>query len=107
MLSLEDAIKHAEEVAKDCETAVECGIMNCLSDEENVDNISECAMEHRQLAEWLKELKRYREAWQKVREELKEEMTGLDMFVEKKHTIRWVLRVIDNALGQVGETDEN
>ena len=47
------------------------------------------------------------EAWQKVREELKEEMTGLDMFVEKKHTIRWVLRVIDNALGQVDETDEN
>lgn len=43
------------------------------------------------------------EAWQKVKEELKEEMTGLDMFVEKKHTIRWVLRVIDNALGEVGE----
>ena len=60
MLSLEDAIKHAEEVEKDCETAVECGIMNYLSDEENVDNISECAMEHRQLAEWLKELKRYK-----------------------------------------------
>lgn len=60
-MTLDEAIKHAEEVAKDCETAVECGIMNYLSDEENVDNISECAMEHRQLAEWLKELKRYKE----------------------------------------------
>lgn len=45
------------------------------------------------------------EAWQKVREELKEEMTGLDMFVEKEHTIRWCLHVIDNALGEVGEQD--
>ena len=44
------------------------------------------------------------EAWQKVREELKEEMTGLDMFVEKEHTIRWCLNVIDNALGEVGGT---
>ena len=41
------------------------------------------------------------EAWQKVKEELKEEMTGLDMFVEKEHTIRWCLHVIDNALGEV------
>ena len=45
------------------------------------------------------------EAWQKVKEELKEEMTGLDMFVEKEHTIRWCLHVIDEALGEVGEQD--
>lgn len=45
------------------------------------------------------------EAWKKVKEELKEEMTGLDMFVEKEHTIRWCLHVIDNALGEVGETE--
>ena len=45
------------------------------------------------------------EAWKKVKEELKEEMTGLDMFVEKEHTIRWCLHVIDNALGEVGESE--
>lgn len=45
------------------------------------------------------------EAWKKVKEELKEEMTGLDMFVEKEHAIRWCLHVIDNALGEVGETE--
>ena len=46
-------------------------------------------------------------AWQKVREELKEEMTGLDMFIEKEHTIRWCLHVIDNALREVGEQNGN
>lgn len=45
------------------------------------------------------------DAWQKVKEELKEEMTGLDMFIEKEHTIRWCLHVIDEALGEVGEQD--
>ena len=43
------------------------------------------------------------EAWQKVYEELNDEFTGLDRFLEKENTIRWVLRVIDEALGEVGE----
>jgi len=44
-LSLSDAIKHCEEVAETNEKE------GCL----------ECASEHRQLAEWLRELKRDRE----------------------------------------------
>lgn len=46
-MTLDEAIKHAEEIASrkfdDC--------VHCIN----------CAEEHRQLAEWLKELKRYRE----------------------------------------------
>lgn len=44
-MTLEEAIKHCEDVAED-----RCG---CAED---------CVNEHRQLAEWLKELKAYREA---------------------------------------------
>jgi len=40
-MTLEEAIKHCEEVAD--------------------NNTCECAMEHRQLAEWLKELKAIRD----------------------------------------------
>ena len=43
-MTLDEAIKHAEEVANDMELCCK-----------------ECAEEHRQLAEWLKELKQYRE----------------------------------------------
>lgn len=47
MLDLESAIKHCEEVAEEQEKAAkECW---------------KCAEEHRQLAEWLIELKKYRE----------------------------------------------
>jgi len=44
-MTLDEAIKHCEDVAED-----RCG---CAED---------CVNEHRQLAEWLKELKAYREA---------------------------------------------
>ena len=55
-MSLEEAIKHAEEVAEKNEN-------NCKISK--IDNIAtrswkNCAAEHRQLAEWLKELKRLR-----------------------------------------------
>ena len=98
-MTLEDAIKHCEEVA-------EANERTCKAKPHiNLESYLECAAQHRELAEWLKELKQHREAWQKVKEELKEEMTGLDMFIEKEHTIRWCLHVIDEALGEVGEQD--
>lgn len=52
MLDLESAIKHAEEVA---ETIEKQGYYKIPED------LCECANEHRQLAEWLKELKERRE----------------------------------------------
>ena len=45
-MTIEEAIKHCEEVAD----------TPCFTDEE-----ARCYSEHRQLAEWLKELKQYRE----------------------------------------------
>lgn len=56
-MTLEESIKHCEEVAENQE---ECA---CRIDEIGADSnsIRECASEHRQLAEWLKELKAYRE----------------------------------------------
>ena len=36
------------------------------------DNVK-CARDHRQLAEWLKELKRHREAWDKVNEKIEKQ----------------------------------
>lgn len=46
-MTLDEAIRHAEEVAE----------YDCYNDEQK-----KCADEHRQLAEWLRELKRLRES---------------------------------------------
>ena len=57
-MTLDEAIKHCMDIA---ETQEMCS------------NGKKCAEEHRQLAEWLKELQRYHEAWEKIKEQIKEE----------------------------------
>lgn len=65
--SLEEAIKHCEEVAEKLEkqvTPYQCESINKKLYEVNKkewDSCIECAKDHRQLAEWLKELKAYKE----------------------------------------------
>lgn len=68
-MTLDDAIKHAEEVAETSQRVVDTGIvfddvtidMLYCDDteviEEHLVNYQRCADEHRQLAEWLKQLK--------------------------------------------------
>lgn len=72
-MTLDEAIKHCEEVAKEMDKVCETGINEfgfyisdlCADDteviEETMTNYSRCSEDHRQLAEWLKELKRDRE----------------------------------------------
>ncbi len=60
MLSLEEAIKHCEEVA---ELNEECTrIYKEQGDAIAACSCYECAKDHRQLADWLKELKAYKDA---------------------------------------------
>lgn len=65
-MTLEEAIKHCEEVAEELEKRVkpyQCESINKKLYEVNKkewDECLECASEHRQLAEWLKELRELR-----------------------------------------------
>lgn len=67
MKDIDEAIKHCEEVAEELEKKVkpyQCESINKKLYEVNKkewDRCLECAKEHRQLAEWLKELKKLRE----------------------------------------------
>ena len=58
-MTLDEAIKHAEEVA-DAKEKKACNLYDAKNYEESRECIW-CAEEHRQLAEWLKELKEWRE----------------------------------------------
>lgn len=72
-MTLEEAIKHCEEVAEELEKRVkpyQCESINKKLYEVNKeewDNCIECAQEHRQLAEWLREVKAYREAREAIK----------------------------------------
>ena len=58
-MTIDEAIKHAEEVAKANESWHEEYIDTAF--EQHALNCKKCAEDHRQLAEWLKELQKYRE----------------------------------------------
>lgn len=66
MITLDEAIKHCKEVAEELRNvdmgeldALYCGDTECIEARKN--DCIECANEHKQLAEWLKELKQLRE----------------------------------------------
>ena len=67
-MTIDEAIKHCEEVAKEQERQAEV-----LADFDRRIELQclECAAEHRQLAEWLKELKAYRKAEKKILENMR------------------------------------
>lgn len=60
-MDLDEAIKHCEEVAD----------TPCFTDEE-----ARCYSEHRQLAEWLKELKAYKDARAEINQALYDDARG-------------------------------
>ena len=59
-MTLDEAIKHAEEVADVCESVASKYDMTDAYESHVACQEGKCAEEHRQLAEWLKELKQLR-----------------------------------------------
>lgn len=74
-MTIDEAIEHCEEIAQDCE----------LGEKPTV-----CADEHRQLAEWLRELKEYKTKNQENNEPLTWEelkkLKGKPVWVEEKYS---------------------
>lgn len=75
-LELEEAIIHAEEVAEKQEITAKSNLMEIdkikadgilrVYDADAYESCMKCASDHRQLAEWLRELKKYRAIFEKV-----------------------------------------
>lgn len=61
MMELDDAIRHAEEVADSCEYEAYKYDLSDAYEREVAYQEGKCSEDHRQLAEWLKELKALRE----------------------------------------------
>ena len=84
-MTLDEAILHAEEVANAnerlCETAHPAM---------QLSDYGKCAEEHRQLAEWLKELKRLKEQEPKTGHWIVHERNGIS-YLECSECLRWYL----------------
>jgi len=77
-MTLDEAIKHAIEVAEKNESEANFGFGNVCIDR---SSCLECAKEHKQLATWLKELKQLREQtrWILVSEKLPEDLEPVNI----------------------------
>jgi hypothetical protein len=62
MMSLDEAIQHCLEVAEQKETKAKYCFKTPWESDDIAKDCVKCAEEHRQLAEWLKELKAYRKS---------------------------------------------
>lgn len=68
-MTIDEAIKHCEEVAQENEKQFNsCPMKYDGAYANNGRTACKCAEEHRQLAKWLKELKAIREAWTELAE---------------------------------------
>lgn len=89
MMDLDSAIQHCEEVAEEQEKlyrlcpASESGVFHCDGSKDCITlkngknkGCQKCVSEHRQLAEWLKELKDYRDARAEINQALYDDARG-------------------------------
>ena len=96
-MTLDEAIRHCEEVAEEKEQeAKEAHVLSGM-------DCMECAEEHRQLAEWLRELKAYREA----REEIIRKRDSSQWSELVVHGFSHAIYTIDNYLKEVNADDRN
>ena len=72
-MTIDEAIQHCEEVAEVNHKMVE-SLVGIDTDEQ--ERCRECAKDHEQLAEWLKELKAYREARAEINQALNDDARG-------------------------------
>jgi chromosome segregation ATPase len=79
-MTLEEAIKHCEKVAEEQEKKA-----RKLNDGTMSTRIKceECAKEHRQLAEWLRELKKYKIKFEYIISQLEERARQLEYILEQ------------------------
>ena len=97
-MTLEEAIKHYEELAEENEKDAE-QFKRIKATQDMISHCYECAEEHRQLADWLKELKAYREA--------RKEINGLTTVWEEGEGVNKCRRILFKHLEEVNadETD--
>ena len=68
MLTLDEAIKHCEEKAREQRAKAEHFDSWGKLSQKAIDDCLECAKEHEQLAEWLKELAEYQKLFESPKE---------------------------------------
>lgn len=106
--SLEEAIKHCEKVAekkeKECKWisgSEDAGMNGALA-----KTFAECASEHRQLAEWLRELKAYKKAYTEIDSKIESDYMGNNEYeMAVSDGYQSAINIIDRCIEEVNVDD--
>lgn len=97
-MTLDEAIKHCEEVAEEYQATIDS--LDIVG--KGLDECEECAKEHRQLAEWLRELKAYKEAYVEIKNKTESGYFGFDDYEEAEaNGYRKAIKIIDKRIEEV------
>lgn len=114
MKDLSEAIRHCEEVAKENKTDADLIWIKGNKPDmlgRTYEGCLKCAKEHRQLAEWLKELKARREAMQKLKEQIATFKKPMAEKYEKlegnKNYLTGYLSALSVVEGMIAEVENN
>ena len=100
MISLDEAIRHAEEQADLLEESAQGCDLTDKVEQEIACKSGKCAEEHRQLAEWLKDYKRLLEQIEDIKAEITEYMNDCaTTSVYTRLGFQTSLNVIDKHIG--------
>lgn len=112
-MTLDEAIRHAEEVADTCEYEASKYDMNDYYESHVACQVGKCAEDHRQLAAWLKELKQLKEqesVLDKIRTEIEQrakpnELGGRGNGKSIRYGLCIALNIIDKYKTESGAQD--
>lgn len=108
-MTIDEAIKHAEEVADVCEFEASKYDMTDAYESHVACQEGKCAEEHRQLAEWLKELKQLKNQtkWIPVSERLPKDEKEVLIQFQYGQSMMVGYHIFDRTLYPFGYEDEN
>ena len=102
-MTLEEAIKHAEEVADKCDLEYNKNSEQ-LGFVETFYNAKKCAEEHRQLAEWLKDYQRMQSVIEDIKAEIEEKRDLLmkqgGVYEHSAYGLDYAILIIDGHIGK-------
>lgn len=103
-MTLDEAIKHAEEVAERYRALEEeSKLQEC---DNYARKCAKCAAEYKRLVLWLKELQAYRKAWERIPLEIKEEQDNVVdpiSFCTFGRSLAIIKKNLDELMGEFGK----
>lgn len=108
IMRIDEAIAHCLEVAERKKESIAEYEQNPIHYEKEIRYCKECASEHRQFAEWLRELKGYKKAYTEIDSKIECDYMGNNEYeMAVSDGYQGAINIIDRCIEEVNADDNN